>query len=138
MERAVFFPNKRQQPGNHDRHKKQHADHRQRKSDIIRKPDAILAIEEESGRQREPGDEADRSPINLRVKLIEYRPVMGGKFPTHENLLLAIWSAGLGARTSRSPHMRQAKPRGPCAGGAHAAQSHHCKGKTSSARLRFH
>jgi hypothetical protein len=76
MGHTVFFPNKRQQPGNHDRDKKQHADHRQRKSDIIRKPDAILAIEEEPGRQREPGDEADRSPINLRVKLIEYWPVM--------------------------------------------------------------
>ena len=96
MAHPVFFPNQRQQPGNHDRHKEQHADHRQRKADIIGKPNAIVAVEEKPGRQREPSDKDDGGSINPRVKLIEYRPVVGNKFPAHENRLPDLIGIGAG------------------------------------------
>ena len=114
MAHPVFFPNQRQQPGNHDRHKEQHADHRQRKADIIGKPDAIVAVEEKPGRQCEPGDEADRGSINPRVKLIEYGPVVGDKFPAHENRLSGFgWDRASSTRCAgtQSPTLPRAKLR---------------------------
>jgi hypothetical protein len=60
----VFFPDQRQRPGKQDGDQEQRADHGQRK------PDVVLAIEKDPGRQREPGDKADRRSVDIWMEVI--------------------------------------------------------------------
>jgi len=90
----VLLPNQRQRPGKQHGHQKQRADNGQRK------PDVVLAIENQPRRNGKPGDEADRGPVDVWMKLIEDGSVVGDKFPGQESCLL-LWVGLAAARESR-------------------------------------
>ena len=108
MGHHVPFPDQRQRPGHQDRDQEQHADHTQRKFDVA------LAVEQNPGREREPGDQANRGPVDGGMKLIEHGLVVGDEFSGHERDLpcVVIWDrVGLALRfvTSWPPRLSSSR-----------------------------